>query len=62
VVADLDLTIGGHDEDDSGDQWLALGHGPHGERAARRQDRFEVARPARIEVLGDDDRYRKVGR
>ena len=60
MVGDLDVAIGGDDIDDAGLERLIAADGAHRQHAAVGQDLAEVALAARIEMLGDHDRGRKV--
>src|SRR5215217_3659411 len=60
MVGDFDVAIGGNDIDDAGLEWLIPTDRAYRQHAAVGKDLAQVALVARIEVLGDDDRRRKV--
>ena len=62
MVDDLHEPVARDDEDDAVLEPLAVLGRPDGEGRVAVEDLAEMARPPRIEVLGDDDRRPEVGR
>jgi hypothetical protein len=62
ALADLHEPVGGNDENHAVLQRLALLDHTHRQRCVAGEDLVQMTGPARVEMLGDDDRRRKVGR
>ena len=62
ALAYLDESVGRNDEYHAVLQRLTLLDHSHRQRGVAGEDLVQMARPARIQMLSDDDRRRKVGR
>ena len=62
MIGDLDMAIGRHDEHGPRLEALGFVHGAHRQGAAAGENLTQAAGATRVEVLGDDDRRREIGR